>query len=310
VVIGAFGSAGGVMRGSFSVTVDLEDWYHIPSVCSSPYAVYRTVNEFFEKWDGRYDFLTEPTNRALDILDEFNVTATFFVVADIVEHYPGLVESIAERGHELACHGLHHACKIDPETKERLMSNKEFEQKTLLAKRILEKVSGEKVVGYRAPNAFVGGWMLDSLECIGFKYDSSVSVNSLYNKTDSFLKTVSSFPYYPIESGLEAGVDRNFVEFPWAYYQNLLKIPASGGPILRFMGAPLVLNGLIQSLKRGHTIFYFHPLDISCARFPSIGNNRPFYWCVKGKSVERRIRHILKALNDVQKICLRDYPGI
>ena len=223
----AFGSAGGLMKGSFSVTVDLEDWYHIPSVCSSPYAVYRSVNEFFEKWDGRYDFLTEPTNRVLDILDEFNVTATFFVVADTVEHYPGLVESIVERGHELACHGLHHACKIDPETKTQLMSNEEFEQRTLLAKRILEKISGEKVVGYRAPNALIGGWMLDSLEQIGFKYDSSVSVNSLYNKTDSALKTVSSIPYYPVESGLETGNDRNFIEFPWAYYQNVLKIPAS-----------------------------------------------------------------------------------
>lgn len=251
----------------------------------------------------RYDYLTEPTKRALDILDEFNVTATFFVVADIVEHYPGLVESIAEKGHEIACHGLHHACKINPETKERLMSNEEFEQKTFLAKRILEKVSGERVAGYRAPNAFVGGWMLDSLENIGFKYDSSVSVNSLYNKTDSFLKTVSSFPYYPLKNGLEVGGDRNFIEFPWAYYQNVLKIPASGGPILRFLGAPLVLNGLIQSLKRGHTIFYFHPIDISCTKFPSVGNNRPFYWCMKGKLVERRIRHILKALNDVKKKC-------
>lgn len=298
------------MRGSFSVTVDLEDWYHIPSVCSSPYAVYRTVNEFFEKWEGRYDYLTEPTKKALDILDEFNVTATFFVVADIVEHYPGLVESIAEKGHEIACHGLHHACKINPETKERLMSNDEFEQKTFLAKKILEKVSGDRVVGYRAPNAFVGGWMLDSLESIGFKYDSSVSVNSLYNKTDSSLKTVSSFPYYPLENGLEVGGDRNFIEFPWAYYQNVFKIPASGGPILRFLGAPLVLNGLIQSLKRGHTIFYFHPIDISCTKFPSVGNNRPFYWCMKGKLVECRIRHILKALNDVKKVCLRDYPGI
>ena len=45
------------------------------------------------------------------MLDEFAITATFFVVADVVEHYPGLVESIVERGHEIGCHGLHHACK-------------------------------------------------------------------------------------------------------------------------------------------------------------------------------------------------------
>lgn len=300
----------GLMNSSFSITIDLEDWYHIPSVCGSPFAVYRSVNEFFEKWDGKYDFLTEPTKKVLDLLDEFKVTATFFAVADIVENYPGLIESVVERGHELACHGLHHTCKIDPETKKQLISNEEFEQRTLLAKRILEKVGGAKIVGYRAPNSLVGGWMLDSLESIGFKYDSSVSVNSLYNKTDSSLSTVSTTPYFPVESGLEVGDNRNLVEFPWAYYHNLLKIPASGGPILRFFGAPLVLNGLLQSLRRGHTLFYFHPLDISCAKFPSIGNNRPFYWSLKGKLVEQRIRYILKKLEDIDKICLRDYQGL
>jgi len=41
------------------------------------------------------------------MLDEYEVTATFFVVADVVEHYPGLVESIVERGHEIGSHGLH-----------------------------------------------------------------------------------------------------------------------------------------------------------------------------------------------------------
>ena len=298
------------MKSSLSVTVDLEDWYHIPSVCSSPYAVYRNVNEFFEKWKGRYDYMTEPTKRVLDLLDEFNITATFFVVADTIEHYPGLIEAVVDRGHELACHGLHHACKIDPDTKVPLMSNEDFEQRTLTAKKILEKISGEKVVGYRAPNALIGGWMLDSLEKIGFKYDSSVSVNSLYNKTDSPLKTVTSVPYYPQEGGLEVDNDRNFIEFPWAYYQNILKIPSCGGPVLRFLGAQLILNGLIQSLKRGHTIFYFHSLDISCTQFPSVGNRRPFYWCLKGKLVEQRIKYILNKLNDIEKICLKDYQGV
>ena len=49
-------------------------------------------------WNGRYDYLTEPTKRVLDMLDEYDIKATFFVVADVVEHYPGLVESIVERG--------------------------------------------------------------------------------------------------------------------------------------------------------------------------------------------------------------------
>lgn len=309
--MGTFEKMGGlIIKDSLSVTVDLEDWYHIPSVCGSPYAIYRNVNNFFEKWSGKYDFLTEPTIRVLDILDEFNITATFFVVADIVERYPGLTELVVERGHELACHGLDHTCKIDPETKKQLMSKEEFEQRTLNAKKILEKISGEKIVGYRAPNALIGGWMIDSLEQIGFKYDSSVSVNSLYNKTDSNLETVSSVPYYPVQHDLEVGINREFIEFPWAYYQNIFKIPACGGPILRFLGGSLVLNGLVQSLKRGHTIFYFHPLDISCAKFPSIGNQRPLYWCIKGKLVEKRVRHILKTLESVEKVCLKDYSGV
>ena len=216
---------------TLSITVDIEDWYHIPSVTGSPFSVYKDVEEFFERWNGRrYDYLTDPTRRVLNMLDEFDIKATFFVVADVVEHYPGLVESIAERGHEIGCHGLHHACKIDPKTKEPLMSVKDFEERALKAKEMLERVCKDKVIGYRAPNALVGGWMLDALEKIGFKYDSSVSANSLYNKTDSSLKGVSSHPYYPQKNGLEIGEERKIVEFPWAYWNVFgFKIPTSGG---------------------------------------------------------------------------------
>jgi peptidoglycan/xylan/chitin deacetylase (PgdA/CDA1 family) len=270
--------------------IDIEEGYHIPSVTGSPFAVYKDVDEFFDKWKGRYDFLSEPTKRVLDMLDEFDVNATFFVVADVVEHYPGLVESIVERGHEIACHGLNHACKIDPKTKEPLMSVKEFEERTLEAKKMLERVCKDKVIRYRAPNALVGGWMLDSLEKIGFKYDSSISVNSLYNKTDSSLDGVSSHPYYTKKNGLEIGEEKgkNFVEFTWAYWNVFgfnfnFKIPTSGGPMLRFLGAHVILKGLNQSTKRGHTVFYFHQIDISNDKFPEVGKGRPLYWIVKGK---------------------------
>ena len=72
--------------------MDVEDWYHIPSVTGSPFAKFKDVDEFFKNWNRRYDYLTEPTKRVLDILDELGVRATFFVVADVTEHYPGLVE--------------------------------------------------------------------------------------------------------------------------------------------------------------------------------------------------------------------------
>jgi peptidoglycan/xylan/chitin deacetylase (PgdA/CDA1 family) len=294
---------------SLSVTIDIEDWYHVPSVSGSSFSVYKSVNDFFEKWNDRYDYLSEPTKKILDLLDEFNITATFFIVADIAEHYPGLIESIAKRGHEIGCHGAHHTCKLDQKTKKPLMSIEDFETCTIEAKKILEKISATEVIGYRAPNAMVAGWMLDTLEKIGFKYDSSVSVNSLYNKTDSSLKSVSSIPYYPSRGSLEPATNRNFIEFPWSYYDIGFKIPTTGGPMLRFLGARLILKGLKQSLNRGHTIFYFHPIDISDEKFPHIGRGRPLYWVQKGNNVEKRIRYILNNLKGVKIVPLKDMLG-
>ncbi|HQD27073.1 MAG TPA: polysaccharide deacetylase family protein [Methanoculleus thermophilus] len=294
-------------RGSASLTVDIEDWYHIPSVCGSTFSEFRDVDEFFEKWNGRYDYLTGTTERVLQILDQYRIPATFFVVADVIEHYPGLVESIVEHGHEIACHGLHHSCVIDSRTKKPLIAPDAFREMTARAKKDLEKVSGEKVVGYRAPNALIAGWMIDILEDLGFRYDSSVSVNSFYNKSDSALKGVSSAPYYPAHNELEPTDYRNFVEFPWPYYDVGLKIPTGGGPMLRFLGAHVIYRGLKQSLQRGHTVFYFHPIDISTESFPNIGNNRPFYWIIKGEVVEGRIRYILSRLSDVEWTTLSAY---
>ena len=289
-----------------AVTVDVEDWYHIPMVTGTTFSKYKDVQEFLQNWKGRYDYLTEPTGRMLQILDDFNLKATFFVVADVTELYPGLVEQIASRGHEIACHGLHHACKTSSRTKEPLMSQGEFEERTVRAREMLEKASGQKVIGYRAPAAYVSGWMIDSLEKLGFKYDSSVSVNSLYNKTDSVLRGVDSRPYYPRVGRLEPGDKRGILELPWPYLDFGLKFPTGGGPMLRFFGARYIMLGLKQSLKRGPTIFYVHPIDICEERFPvGFSRHRPFFWAIKGWIVESRIRWILNNL-DTRLVCCRD----
>jgi peptidoglycan-N-acetylglucosamine deacetylase len=299
------------MSNCLSVTVDIEDWYHIPSVCGSPFSTYKDVDDFFSKWKGRYDYLSGPTQTVLNILDEMDLTATFFVVADVVRRYPGLVESIAEKGHEIACHGLDHSCKIHPMTKAPVMSTEAFISRTILAKKMLEDACGTSVLGYRAPNAIAAGWMLDALESIGFKFDSSIAMNSFYNKAASSRLGVSTCPYYPVTGGLDAGEKRDIIEFPWAYWDVMgIKIPTAGGPMLRFLGESIILKGLKQSLQRGHTVLYFHPIDISNERFPSIGKGRPFYWAIKGHAVERRLRHILKSLKDVDKICLKDLVEI
>ena len=297
----------GKTQHQLAITIDMEDWYHIPSVCGSPFSTYKNVDEFFKKWDGKYDYLSEPTNRILNLLDKYNVKATFFVVADLVEHYPGLIESIAKAGHEIACHGLHHECVIDPKNKTPLKDKEIFYNETKTAKNILERIAGKEVIGYRSPNALVAGWMIDILEKMGFRYDSSVSVNSLYNKTDSLLQGVGSSPYFPKKTSLEPseGV-RDITEYPFAYYDMGIKIPASGGPMLRFLGEHIIYRGLMQSLQRGTTIFYFHPIDVAYEKFPVVGNHRPFYWMIKGHIVERRIEKILQKTEKIPKIMLKD----
>jgi len=66
--------------------------------------------------------------------------------------------------------------------------------------------------------------------------------------------------------------------------------------MLRFLGAHIILQGIQQSLRRGHTVFYFHCIDIADEEFPNIGNKRPFYWMIKGRVVENRILRVIERL--------------
>jgi peptidoglycan/xylan/chitin deacetylase (PgdA/CDA1 family) len=283
-----------------AVSVDVEDWYHVPAVSGAPFSPYESAPAFLESWEGRYDYLTEPTHRTLELLEDFELNATFFVVADVVENYPGLVGEIADRGHEIGCHGLHHECAIHPDTKAPRFTRAEYRESIEEAKSILESASGQEVRGFRAPNAYVGGWMLDVIEELGFEYDSSVARTSLYNKTDANLEGVGTSLYTPVKGSLVPGGERELVEFPWPYYDlKAGKLPAGGGPAIRMLGYHLVHRGIRQSLERGNSVFYFHPIDIAREEFPSIGNTkrRPGYWLGKGETAEKRIRRLLTNLD-------------
>ena len=53
---------------------------------------------------GQYG-MTHGLPRMLDLLDEFGIKATFFVPGKTAEVYPDAIREVAERGHEIACHG-------------------------------------------------------------------------------------------------------------------------------------------------------------------------------------------------------------
>ncbi|MFA5044207.1 MAG: polysaccharide deacetylase family protein [Kiritimatiellia bacterium] len=276
------------------VSVDVEDWYHGPTMSA--------------RWDSRNSLdkllaANPGIERAcsyidivLELLERRRVKATFFWVAEYARRFPALFARVAAAGHEIACHGLTHFSKLDYRTKQAVFSPREFKARALTARKILEDMSGRPVRGYRAPNAYVSGAMLDALEETGFTYDSSVSVSSIYNKTDSSLAGVTSAPYYPAPGELRASnQSRSLVEFPWPYYSAAgVKIQSAGGPYLRFFGSGLIIRGLRQSLRRGHAVFYFHPIDLCNESIPMrFSPRRPFLWLFKGDLVKRRVERVL-----------------
>ena len=88
----------------------------------------------------------------------------------IAERYPDLVRRIQKEGHEIACHGYAHQLVYT-------QSRDEFRQDVKRAKSILEDITGEEVIGYRAPSYSITNksqWAFEVLVEEGFKYDSSI----------------------------------------------------------------------------------------------------------------------------------------
>lgn len=52
--------------------------------------------------------IPEVTPRLLDLLDEYGIKATFFMVGDNVRKYPKLYEEVRQRGHVVGNHTMHH----------------------------------------------------------------------------------------------------------------------------------------------------------------------------------------------------------
>lgn len=284
------------MSNKLIVSVDVEDWYHGPTVIN-PQADGQKIEDFLassENFERAHRYISE----CLDLLAARNIKATFFWVAEYAARFKPLLREVADAGHEIACHGLAHYSKLDRNTRRNVFTPEQFRARTLQAKNLLENMVGKPVIGYRAPNAYVTAMMVDALEELGFLYDSSVSVNSVYNKTDSPLRGVSTAPYYPQPGSLEPGKSpRGIIEYPWPYLElGGVKIPSAGGPFLRLLGSSMTVAGIRQSLRYGHTVFYFHPIDICREDIPLPFNvTRPLMWLFKGDLVKRRIERVLDA---------------
>ncbi len=195
--------------------------------------------------------LVRQMEKVLELLTKFHSKATFFVLGKVAETFPSLVKSIVSAGHEVGCHSYLHKqiYRQKPE---------EFKIDLLRAKEVLEKTSGQKVVGFRAPYFSITRqslWALPILIEAGFAYDSSlVPVRA---------------PNYGFADGREGFYRLNFpdgsslLEAPPATVRIFgYKVPLGGGYFKMFSKTPFVKKLAEYQRKNQPAVFYFHPHEL------------------------------------------------
>src|SRR6185503_752879 len=81
----------------------------------------------------------------LDLLQECEAKATFFILGRIARDMPQLVRRIADAGHEIASHSFVH-------TRLHKFDRDEARRQLQMSKEYLEQASGQAVTGFRAPD--------------------------------------------------------------------------------------------------------------------------------------------------------------
>ena len=101
----------------------------------------------------------------LEVLARHDVPATFFVTGLAAERFPKLIAEISQR-YEVSCHGYEHE-RFDK------LAVDEQRQRIQKATEILQKITGAKPLGFRAPNFKFTVQTLAILEEIEYVYDAS-----------------------------------------------------------------------------------------------------------------------------------------
>ncbi|APW48097.1 XrtA system polysaccharide deacetylase [Rhodoferax antarcticus] len=240
------------------MTIDVEDYFQV-----SAFAPHIARAE----WDTRECRVERNIDTILEMLDQHQTKATFFTLGWVAERYPQLVRDIVAQGHELASHGYAHQRASDqtPDT---------FLEDVRVAKNMLEDLSGQAVIGYRAPSFSIGKsnlWAYDTLLEAGYRYSSSVYpiAHDHYGMPDS--------PRFSYE------VRPGLIEIPITTVRLFERnFPSSGGGYFRLLPYPVSrwLIRRVNSRDQQAGMFYFHPWEID-----------PGQPRIAGISAKTRFRH-------------------
>jgi polysaccharide deacetylase family protein (PEP-CTERM system associated) len=223
----------------------------------------------------------------LDVLATARVRGTFFVLGWIAERQPDLVSRIAGGGHEIASHGYDHRM-ITQQTPE------EFAADLRRSLRVLRALSGQAVVGYRAPSFSVVRetlWALDILMDHGIVYDSSI------------------YPVHHDRYGIP-GTPRAPYRVRWGDGRELWELPPA---TLRVLGRtlPAAGGGYLRLLPYAHTEHTLRRMN--AAGMPGVVYTHPWEYDVDQPRVKlpplRRLRHYARIATTPGKFerLLRDF---
>lgn len=255
-------------------SVDVEDWFHILDVPSTPPLA---------MWDTLPSRVEKNFRHLLDLFSRKNARVTCFFLGWIAERFPHLVKEAVRRGHEIASHGYEHRLVYE-------MNRREFYEDALRSRELLESIAGLPVRGYRAAGFSVTEettWFFEELAAAGYSYDSSVFPAQ---RGHGGIREARRSPYVLQDGNLR------LVEFP------MTVIDVAGRPMCFFGGGYLRFfpHWVIRKMARKvidsgrPVVFYVHPreIDPSHPRLP-MSWRRQFKSYVNLHHTEKKILRIL-----------------
>ncbi|MDD2941467.1 MAG: DUF3473 domain-containing protein [bacterium] len=274
-----------------ALSIDVEEYFHASNLASvAPPAVWHTLPTRVEK----------STYRILELLQENNTRATFFILGYIAQRHKRMISDIAAAGHEIGSHGYGHQLVFEqtPEL---------FFQDINRSRRMLEDMTGTSINGYRAPSFSITNktpWAYEKLVLAGYSYDSSLYpiMHPRYNNRDKSLTPYrQTTPLGDLQIIPLAVSNLN-------YLGREIRLPVAGGAYWRLFPPFLIKAGLKHINQYEHRSFvcYFHPWEIDPEQpdFPDLPPVTKFRHKSGSKALLKRISNLLRefkfsTINDV-----------
>ncbi len=231
--------------------IDFEDWFH-------PELIQRHITTKNNK-----PTVIDGIDKILEWLRKNDTFATFFMVGELLETKPELLDKICGNGHEIAFHTMHHTRLDAPNYKEKFAEE---------IKKFTDLTKG-KSRGFRAPTFSLNNstsWVIDTLVENNYQYDSSIvpARTKLYGIANAETK-----PYMISSEKLDSN-DPNgkILEFPLLITTVFGKnIPAGGGFYLRILPLRIIENAINNNNKYDKPAsFYIHSWELTPEFMPKV----------------------------------------